>query len=263
MTPRATSSRSSPSSRNVTERERHERQLVAAKEAAEAAAQLKSTIVNNISHEIRTPLTAILGFAEVLMEEVEGEQRQFAELISRSGHRLMGTLNAVLDLARLESGQMRFRPEPLDLHAAAEEAVALFRQQAEQKGLALELARATPGPPPIQAHLDPDGAHRILSNLLSNAIKFTWRGGVRVEVGADGAGVYLRVADTGPGISEAFLPHLFEEFRQASAGLARQHEGSGLGLAITKRLVEGMGGTIGVESVEGEGATFTVRFPAS
>ena len=247
---------------DVTEREERARQLVAAKEAAEAAAQLKSTILNNLTHEIRTPLTAILGFAEVLTDEAQGEpQRQFAELISQSGRRLMGTLNAVLDLARLESGQAGFRLGPIDLHAAAEEAVAVFRRQAEQKGLALELA-PTSRAASAMAHLDSDGTYRILSNLLSNAIKFTDRGGVRVEVGREGADVYLRVADTGAGIGEAFLPELFEEFRQESAGLARQHEGSGLGLAITKRLVEGMGGAIEVASVEGEGATFTVRFPA-
>ena len=258
-------------------RRRYEQQLIAAKEAAEAAAQLKSSIINNISHEIRTPLTAILGFAEVLVTEVqEEEQRQFARLIDRSGRRLMSTLNAVLDLARLESGQMNFRSQLLDLHTVAREALVIFQRQAEQKGLALELTCTAEEPtseepasdealseePLVPAYLDPDGIHRILSNLLSNAIKFTQQGTVGVEVGTGAADVYLRVADTGPGISASFLPSLFEEFKQESEGLARQHEGSGLGLAITKRLVEGMDGTIQVESKKGDGSTFTVRFPA-
>lgn len=252
---------------DIGERRRYEQQLIAAKEAAEAATQLKISIINNISHEIRTPLTAILGFAEVLVSEVqEEEQRQFARLIDRSGRRLMGTLNAVLDLARLESGQMNFRSQLLDLYTVAREAVVIFQRQAEQKGIALGLTCTAPEAlseePLVPAYLDPDGIHRILGNLLSNAIKFTEQGTVSVEVGAGAADVYVRVADTGLGISASFLPNLFEEFKQESEGLARQHEGSGLGLAITKRLVEGMGGTIQVESKKGAGSTFTVRFPA-
>ena len=252
---------------DITKRHHHERDLIAAKEEAEGAARIKSIIINNISHEIRTPLTAILGFAEVLLSEVqEGEQRQFVQLISRSGQRLMSTLNAVLDLARLESGEMNFRLQLLDLYAAAEEAVAIFQRQAEQKGLALELtcsARSAPsGKPSVPAYLDPDGVHRVLINLLSNAIKFTEQGAVRVEVGAGTTDVYLSVRDTGSGIRASFLPDLFEEFKQESEGLARQHEGSGLGLAITRRLVEGMSGTIRVESEKGVGSTFAVRFPA-
>lgn len=244
---------------DITERLRYEQQLVAAKEEAETAARLKGTIINNISHEIRTPLTAIIGFAEVLAGEVQGEeQREFADLIRRSGRRLMSTLNAMLDLARLESGRMNLSPQPLDLCEAAAESVALFRRQARQKGLVLELVCAAPAVP---ARLDPGGVHRVLSNLISNAVKFTERGSVLVEVGAGEADVYLRVTDTGPGIGEVFLPRLFEEFKQESEGLARQHEGSGLGLAITKRLVEEMGGAIHVESARGQGSTFTACFP--
>ena len=258
---------------DVTERQRHEQQLIAAKEEAEAVAQLKSTIINNISHEIRTPLTAILGFAEVLISEVpEGEQRQFAQLIDRSGRRLMSTLNAVLDLARLESGEMNFHPHLLDLYVVAEEAVTIFQQQADQKGIALKLActckldqtsleETSAEKLWVPAYLDPDGIHRVISNLLSNAIKFTRQGAVRVEVGAGATDVYVSVTDTGLGISASFLPSLFEEFKQESEGLARHHEGSGLGLAITRRLVEGMSGTITVESEKGAGSTFTVRFP--
>jgi len=245
--------------RDVTERKRAEAVLVRAKEQAEEVARLKSAFLANMSHEIRTPLTGILGFAGILAEEVrDPQQQEFVGLIEKSGHRLMETLNSVLDLARIEAGRMELTLEPRSLAAAAEECVRLMQPLAQDRGLTLEVHVRDPN---ADAHVDASALHRVLTNLVGNAIKFTERGRVTIEVGADGAEAVLRVRDTGVGISGEFLSRLFNEFEQESTGIGRSHEGSGLGLTITRELVERMGGTIAVESVKGEGSVFTVTFP--
>ena len=243
---------------DMTERKAFERQLMQAKSAAEEMVRLKSAFVANMSHEVRTPLTAILGFASVLGEELDGEQRELAEIIKQSGERLLDTLNSVLDLARLEADAMNFAPGSLNLNDELEAATRLFGPMAEKKHLALVLE--TPDHP-VRAPLDRAYLHRILSNLLSNAIKFTEAGEVRLALRPLGTEVQLIVRDTGIGIAESFLPFLFEEFKQESTGLDRTHTGSGLGLAITRHLVERMQGHIAVESVKGEGTAITVTFP--
>lgn len=244
--------------RDMTERKAYERGLVEAKEEAEAMARIKNTIVNNISHEIRTPLTAILGFAEVLREEASVEHREFAKLIHMSGVRLMETLNSVLDFSRLESGELDLSLSLADLNHIVKEATALYRPQAERRGLSYTV-HLYDDPPEL--YLDRGAVIRILGNLISNALKFTDQGSIRVEVLVEQARAGVAVTDTGIGISDTFRPHLFEEFKQESEGLARQHGGSGLGLAITQRLVEALDGTIEVDSEQGRGSTFTVWFP--
>ena len=243
---------------DVTDRVRFEADLVRARDAAEAAVKLKSTILNNLSHEIRTPLTAILGFTELLYEEVPESFQEIVHLIRISGKRLMGTLVAVLELARLESGDVQFILEEVDLREEIEEVRRMFAPQAGGKGLELELALPEQVPPLL---MDRVALNRILSNLISNAIKFTSSGAVAIELRLDETHAHLFVKDSGIGIGHEFLPHIFEEFKQESEGLGRQHEGAGLGLAITKRLVEQMGGAIEVESEQGVGTTFAVRRP--
>ncbi|MFB3132579.1 MAG: sensor histidine kinase, partial [Rhodothermales bacterium] len=196
----------------------------------------------------------------VLGEELEGEQRELVEIIKQSGERLLETLNSVLDLARLESEALGLDPRALNLGDELLAAARLFGPMAEEKGLALELEVPDEA---VRAQLDRALLHRVVSNLLSNAIKFTEEGEVRLVLVSLGNEVQIQVKDTGIGIDEAFQPHLFEEFKQESTGLARTHTGSGLGLAITRRLVEQMHGRIEVHSVKGEGATFTVTFPAT
>jgi signal transduction histidine kinase len=166
----------------------------------------------------------------------------------------------VLDLAQLEAGQRSARSAAIDIRDVVAGAVSVFEQQAEARGLAFTLSF-----PSEPVRLDTDGAAlgRVVTNLVSNAVKFTDEGGVDVTLKAGADAVELRVADTGVGISAAFLPRLFEAFRQESEGEARHFEGNGLGMAITARLVELLGGTIGVESAKGAGTTFTVRLPLS
>ena len=241
---------------DVTERKRFETALVAAREEAEELARQKSAFLASMSHEIRTPLTGILGFAGVLVEEVEGEQREFARLIEQSGRRLLGTLNSVLDLAKLESDGLELTPEPLDIVDEVRQVVLLLSPLADGKGIALRLRTDEVD---LVAPLDDVCLHRILNNLVGNAIKFTESGHVTIEVAAQDDRVRIDVVDSGIGIDEDFLPHLFDEFRQETQD--RGHGGSGLGLSITKKFVEMMAGTIQVESVKGEGSRFTLSFP--
>jgi PAS domain S-box-containing protein len=258
--------------RDVTARQAYERGLLDARYAAERAreeaerarreaeemARLKTALLANMSHEIRTPLTAIIGFAEVLREEVPGEQREYAALIEHGGKRLLDTLNSVLDLARLDAGQERLRPEPLDVIEEVRACARLLQPLVRAKELAFHLhadARALP------ARHDRAALGRVLHNLLGNAVKFTEEGEVRVVVRSTPDAFTVQVSDTGIGIDPAFLPKLFTEFKQESDGHARSHEGTGLGLAISRRLVELMGGTITVASRKGIGTAFTVTLP--
>ena len=230
------------------------------KELAEAATRAKSAFLANMSHEIRTPLSGILGLAEILGEEIQGVHREFAGLISHSGRRLLDTLNSVLDLARLDAGKLAVEPEALHVAREVDANVRLLQALADAKGLALTMNNHAPE---AWALLDASCLSRIINNLVGNALKFTERGSVTVTVTAEAQRVFIRVNDTGIGIAAAFLPYLFDEFRQESTGEARSHEGSGLGLAITKRLTELMGGSISVERRKGEGSTFTVSFSLS
>ena len=245
--------------RDATERQRYEQQLIAAKEHAEELLQMKTSFLNNMSHELRTPLTSILGYAEVLHEEETSDTQQaFAERILDSAKRLRTTLNSVLDLAQLESGEATLELEQVDIAHEAQEVVSLLKPIADQKGIQLETVITTTD---TEARADVACIDRITNNLVGNAIKFTDQGRVTVEVGATDQSVFIQVEDTGIGIHEDFLDHLFDEFRQESTGLQRTHEGTGLGLAITKRLVDLLDGSIEVESQKGVGSCFTVFLP--
>jgi PAS domain S-box-containing protein len=247
-------------SRDVTERKRQQEELREAKRNAEDADRLKSAMLANMSHEIRTPLTSIIGFSEVLQDEVDPTYQKFASLIYNSSRRLMQTLDSVLQLSKLEAGLIDLEVAPVNLREELQETLDLLRPQAQEKGIHLsvkDLDHVT-----VTGTWDGGAMHRILANLVGNAIKFTGDGG-HVQLSAEERGdmVHLRVRDDGIGIDPAFMPHIFEPFKQETGGMRRSYEGTGLGLAIVQRLVEMMGGTIDVESEKGRGTTFTVILP--
>lgn len=230
-----------------------------AREEAEAAAQLKSSILANMSHEIRTPLTAILGFSDVLREEVPAHLHEFAEAIHTGGHRLLNTLNDILDLSRLDADRVELAPERFDAVQATRESVRLLAQLAHKAGIGLRFGSSAPE---LHVALSSAAFDRIVTNLVGNAIKFTLEGEVRVGLHTRDGHLILQVRDTGIGISDDFLPDLFEPFKQESNDEHRRDfEGTGLGLAITHRLVERLGGTIRVQSQKGVGTLFEVCLP--
>ncbi|PEN12288.1 hypothetical protein CRI94_14750 [Longibacter salinarum] len=225
---------------------------------AEELNEMQAAFLSDMSHEIRTPLTSIIGFAEVLSEENPADAEHFADLIRQSSERLMETVNSVLDLSKLKRGVAEFRPERVDVDDLLQDTLMLFRGRtdAEDMNLALETPKE-----PVVARLDPSSLNRITSNLVSNAVKFCDAGDdITVRLEATDDTVSISVEDTGPGIRPEFRAKLFEPFHRDES-LSRQ--GTGLGLTITRRLVEAMDGTIEVDSVYGEGTTFTVTLPRS
>lgn len=251
--------------RDISERKRHERELQRASEAAEAANAAKSEFLAHMSHEIRTPMNAVLGLAQVLeRESLTAGQREMVERIRGAGQSLLAILNDVLDLSKIEAGQLRIEPRPFDLGVLLANLDSLMGQTARGKGLALRTyAPATPLGPLIGDGLR---LEQVLFNLTSNAIKFTEQGEVAVLVlvrEASDSALRLRfeVRDSGIGIAPEALPRLFAPFTQADAGIGRRFGGTGLGLSICKRLVESMGGEIGAESSPARGSVFWFELP--
>ncbi|WP_127998532.1 response regulator [Piscinibacter defluvii] len=238
-----------------TEALRHE------KERAEAASVAKTRFLANMSHELRTPLNAVIGAAQ-LMQGQEAQppgQAHLVEVIRQSGLNLLGLIENVLDLARIETGALELAPEDFNLLDCAEAAVATAAVPARLKGL--QMAVIVDPALQLWRHGDPLRLRQVLLNLLGNAVKFTLRGEVvlRVEAGPRPGALRIVVSDTGIGIGEGSLEQVFKPFRQADDGANRRFGGSGLGLAISRQLVEAMGGRIGVRSRLGAGSTFGIE----
>jgi signal transduction histidine kinase len=228
------------------------------------ATQLKSEFLANMSHELRTPLNSITGFSEVLIDGIPGPvneaQREYLGEILEGSRHLLLLINDVLDLAKVESGKMVFRPEVVDLEHSIESTVQMLELMAQQKQIQ------------IRPEIDPEGRHayldgarfkQVLFNYLSNALKFTPpKGSITVRILAEAERFFrLEVQDTGIGISQKDQQLLFQEFHQLDAGVAKQFQGAGLGLALTKRIVEAQGGRVGVVSEVGVGSTFFALLP--
>ncbi|MEW6252975.1 MAG: PAS domain S-box protein, partial [Planctomycetota bacterium] len=235
----------------------------AARSEAERASRLKDEFLATLSHELRTPLGAVLGWAQMLQRgRLSTEEAQEAVATIEKNARLQKQLiDDLLDMGRVVSGKLKLELQPVEIAVVARDAVAMFRPEAEQKGVELRaMIRVASG----QVLGDQGRLKQMIGNLLSNAIKFTSRGGdVRVIVAPRrGERVLIAVKDTGIGIAPDFLPHLFERFRQADASITRKYRGLGLGLAIVKQLVELHGGGVRAKSKgEGHGATFTIELP--
>ncbi|MEU9661752.1 SpoIIE family protein phosphatase [Streptomyces chartreusis] len=229
---------------------------------AEALAELdraKTTFFANVSHELRTPLTLLLGpLQQALADEARPERREQLELAERGAMRLLKQVNTLLDVAKAGAGQIRPTFEPVDLAGATAELAGVFRSAFEAAGLTLDVD-CPPLPDPVS--LDREMWEKIILNLLSNALKFTFTGGARVMVASAGDRARLTVTDTGTGIPASELPRLFERFYRVRGARSRSHEGSGLGLVLVKDLVEAHDGTVGVDSLLGQGTTVTVDLP--
>lgn len=251
-------------------RERAERALLQmnehlhrAMELAQQADRIKSGFLATMSHELRTPLNSIIGFTGILLQEMAGplneeQQRQLSKVRDSSRH-LLSLINDVLDISKIEAGQLDVAREPFDLRKSIDKVIALVRPLADKKGLALQ---AQVAPDLGQALGEARRVEQVLINLLSNAIKFTDTGSVNVHA-APGAEGWVRVdvTDTGIGIAPEHLASLFEPFRQIDNGLSRVQVGTGLGLAIARKLAELMGGGIEVSSRVGHGSVFSLNLP--
>ncbi|HDZ59149.1 MAG TPA: PAS domain S-box protein, partial [Ignavibacteriales bacterium] len=249
---------------DISERKRVEKQLKEAKEYAEEMSRLKSSFLANMSHELRTPLVGILGYAELLKDEIsKPELTEMAEHILESGNRLMETLNSVLNLSRIEANQLDVYLKPVNVSKVVEGQTKLFKAAAQRKGLGLNFEEKDTG---VTALLDENILGQIINNLINNAIKYTESGSVNVTVDTfnerDERYVRIKVKDTGIGIPQNSLNTIFQEFRQVSEGFNRQFEGTGLGLTITKKFVSLMDGIIDVKSDVDVGSEFTVTFNA-
>ena len=231
-------------------------------ELAEASMKAKSLFLASMSHEIRTPISAILGMGELLAESDLGpEQARYVQISNKAGETLLVLINDILDLSKIEAGQLELETMDFNLAGLVQDVVEILSLQAQDKGLALEIE-----PKPYSDDLwvtgDPMRLQQILLNLLSNAIKFTGEGRVtiRLDLNRDGL-VAISISDTGIGIPEEKRQHIFQPFTQADASVARQYRGTGLGLAICRQLAEKMGGHIELESQVGVGSVFRLSIP--
>lgn len=248
---------------DLRQRKEYEEELEQAREAAEAANRARGEFLANTSHEIRTPLAAILGHTDILLRRIDDpDLRKEVRTIRRSGEHLLGVINDVLDLSRIEAGRLEVELGPCNLAVALRDVHELLSSRADAGSVDFRLV--VTGPLPTNLRTDGRRIKQVLLNLVGNALKFTPEGVVELRAAHDAEAreVRLEVCDTGIGIPEDVQRAIFEPFRQGDASLTRRHGGTGLGLPISVRLAESLGGRIEVESRAGEGSLFTFVLPA-
>jgi signal transduction histidine kinase len=249
---------------DITERRRTERDLTAAKELAEVANRSKTEFLANMSHELRTPLNAIIGFAQLMAGEMLGPMATqkyvgYAKDIAASGEHLLGIINDILDVSKLEAGKLDLIEEPIDLAKVIRDLLRLLEQKARAGDVAIE-TRLEPGLPRLIA--DGRKVKQILLNLLTNAIKFSHPGGtVEIAASQQKGAVVIAVIDHGIGMDSRELQVAVSRFGQVASAWSRKYPGTGLGLPLAIGLTELHGGTLTIRSAKGVGTTVTVAFP--
>lgn len=238
------------------------RALIVAKEKAEESDKLKTSFLANMSHEIRTPMNGILGFLELLKEpDLSDENKsEYLDLMNLSGHRLLNTINDIIEISKIESGKLASNTSEVDLRVLFRFYIDFFRLEAERKNLRLYIGQQIETNDAVVI-ADKHKLDGILTNLVKNAIKFTKSGSIEINNAIEGNNLLIWVKDTGKGIPVHKQVAVFERFMQADNNFSRDHEGSGLGLAIVKAYIDTLKGTIWVESEEGKGSTFFVKIP--
>jgi hypothetical protein len=247
---------------DITEEIIRQKELLEAKMKAEESDHLKSAFLANMSHEIRTPMNSIMGFISVLKETTltSQERDEYLDIVRNNGDRLLKTVNDIVDISKIESGQIKLQLSDFDVNEIMSDMYGLFYNEAKLKGLEYNQPEIVP-PDFSYIKTDKEKLYSITTNLIKNALKYTNEGFVTYHFSVGKSNLVFSVTDSGIGIPKDKTQFIFDRFTQINSSRKKTFEGAGLGLAITKAYVDMLGGEIQVESEEGEGSTFTVTIP--